>query len=89
MRRAIATALPILMLLPALIFASPPDPPWVAGFYDGAYKAVRGSQHWQAPAKSSLRAGSGLRFINRGVDTLEGIPGTSQLYSVDLDDLDR
>jgi len=50
---------------------------------------VRGSQHWQAPAKSSLRAGSGLRFINRGVDTLEGIPGTSQLYSVDLDDLDR
>ena len=39
MRRAIATALPIvlaLILLPPLAFASPPDPSWVAGFYDGA-----------------------------------------------------
>jgi|SRR5262245_7138172 len=39
MRQAIATALPIvlgLILLPAIAFASPPDPSWVAGFYDGA-----------------------------------------------------
>ena len=39
MRRAIAAALPIvlaLILLPLLAFASPPDPSWVAGFYDGA-----------------------------------------------------
>src|SRR5215831_20675348 len=39
MRRAIATALPIvlaLILLPPLAFASPPDPSWVPGFYDGA-----------------------------------------------------
>src|SRR5215468_12365080 len=39
MRRAIAAALPIvlvLILLTALAFASPPDPCWVAGFYDGA-----------------------------------------------------
>src|SRR5215470_12858493 len=38
-RRAIVAALPIvlaLILLPALAFASPPDPSWVAGFYDGA-----------------------------------------------------
>src|SRR5215475_15995075 len=38
-RRAIVAALPIvlaLMLLPLLAFASPPDPSWVAGFYDGA-----------------------------------------------------
>ena len=39
MRQAITTALPIalaLILLPTLAFASPPDPSWVAGFYDGA-----------------------------------------------------
>src|SRR5215467_10747861 len=38
-RQAIAAALPIvlaLILLPPLAFASPPDPSWVAGFYDGA-----------------------------------------------------
>src|SRR5215470_6608871 len=38
-RQAIAAALPILLaliLLPPLAFASPPDPTWVAGFYDGA-----------------------------------------------------
>jgi len=38
-RRAIATALPIvlvLLLLPSLALASPPDPSWVTGFYDGA-----------------------------------------------------
>lgn len=27
---------PVLILLPPLAFASPPDPLWVAGFYDGA-----------------------------------------------------
>ena len=39
MRQAIAAALPIvlgLILLPLLAFASPPDPSWVAGIYDGA-----------------------------------------------------
>src|SRR5262249_34300080 len=39
MRRAIATALPIvllLILLPSLASASPPDRSWVTGFYDGA-----------------------------------------------------
>ena len=39
MQQAIAVALPIilaLVLLPSLAFASPPDPSWVAGFYDGA-----------------------------------------------------
>jgi len=39
MRQAISAALPIvlaLILLPTLAFASPPDPSWVAGFYDGA-----------------------------------------------------
>ena len=39
MRQAIAAALPVvlaLILLPPLAFASPPDPSWVAGFYDGA-----------------------------------------------------
>src|SRR5215813_2574930 len=39
MRRAITTLLPIvlsLILLPTIAFASPPDPSWVAGFYDGA-----------------------------------------------------
>src|SRR5215467_3350987 len=39
MRKAIAPALPIvvaLILLPPLAFASPPDPSWIAGFYDGA-----------------------------------------------------
>ena len=38
-RRAIATPLPIvlaLILLPPIAFASPPDPSWIAGFYDGA-----------------------------------------------------
>ena len=38
-RQAIAAALPVvlaLILLPPLAFASPPDPSWVAGFYDGA-----------------------------------------------------
>src|SRR5215467_7654306 len=37
--QAIAGALPIvlvLILLPPLAFASPPDPSWVAGIYDGA-----------------------------------------------------
>ena len=37
--QVIAAALPIvlvLILLPPLAFASPPDPSWVAGFYDGA-----------------------------------------------------
>src|SRR5215472_14615725 len=37
--QAISAALPIvlaLILLPTLAFASPPDPSWVAGFYDGA-----------------------------------------------------
>ena len=39
MRQAIPAALPIvlaLILLPTLAFASPPDPSWVTGFYDGA-----------------------------------------------------
>ena len=39
MRQAIATALPIvlaLILLPAIAFSSPPDPSWIAGFYDSA-----------------------------------------------------
>src|SRR5215813_11768022 len=39
MRQAIAAALPIvlaLILLPPLAFASPPDPSWLPGFYDGA-----------------------------------------------------
>ena len=37
--RAILTLLPIaptLILLPAIAFASPPDPSWIAGIYDGA-----------------------------------------------------
>ena len=37
--RAIATYLPIvlaLILLPSIAFASPPDPSWIAGFYDDA-----------------------------------------------------
>ena len=37
--QVIAAALPIvlvLILLPPLAFVSPPDPSWVAGFYDGA-----------------------------------------------------
>src|SRR5215813_7892827 len=37
--RAIYTILPIvvtLMLLPTIAFATPPDPWWVAGLYDGA-----------------------------------------------------
>jgi hypothetical protein len=39
MRRALSTFLPIivaLILLPAIAFASPPDPSWIAGIYDGA-----------------------------------------------------
>src|SRR5262245_14121555 len=39
MWRAILTLLPIalaLILLPAIAFASPPDPSWIAGIYDGA-----------------------------------------------------
>ncbi len=39
MRSASITPLPIvlaLMLLPSIAFASPPDPSWIAGFYDGA-----------------------------------------------------
>ena len=39
MQQSIVATLPIvlaLMLLPPLAFASPPDPSWVAGFYDGA-----------------------------------------------------
>jgi hypothetical protein len=38
-RRAIFTSLPVvvaLFLLPAIAFASPPDPSWIAGIYDGA-----------------------------------------------------
>jgi hypothetical protein len=38
-RRAITVSLPTvlaLILLPAIAFASPPDPSWVAGIYDGA-----------------------------------------------------
>ena len=38
-RQAITAALPIalaLILLPPMAFASPPDPSWVAGFYDDA-----------------------------------------------------
>src|SRR5262249_18178997 len=39
MWRAILTLLPnalALILLPAMAFASPPDPSWIAGIYDGA-----------------------------------------------------
>ena len=39
MRRALSPFLPIivaLILLPAVAFASPPDPSWIAGIYDGA-----------------------------------------------------
>ena len=38
-QHSIATALPIvlvLIILPSIAFASPPDPSWIAGFYDGA-----------------------------------------------------
>jgi len=37
--RAIFTSLPVvvvLILLPMIAFASPPDPSWIAGIYDGA-----------------------------------------------------
>src|SRR5215813_11931472 len=37
--RALSTSLStivVLILLPAIAFASPPDPSWSAGFYDGA-----------------------------------------------------
>src|SRR5262245_24649954 len=40
MWRALFILLPIapaLILLPAIAFASPPDPSWIAGIYDGAY----------------------------------------------------
>jgi len=39
MRQQIAAFLPVivaLILLPAIAFASPPDPSWIAGIYDGA-----------------------------------------------------
>src|SRR5262249_41263945 len=39
MQRMMATPLPILLtliLLPPIAFASPPDPSWIVGFYDGA-----------------------------------------------------
>src|SRR5215472_4056130 len=39
LRRAIFTSLPVVMvliLLPAIAFASPPDQLWIAGIYDGA-----------------------------------------------------
>jgi len=39
MRRAISISPPVilaLILLPAVAFASPPDPSWIAGIYDGA-----------------------------------------------------
>jgi hypothetical protein len=39
LRRVISIVLPIvvaLILLPVLAFASPPDPSWIAGIYDGA-----------------------------------------------------
>jgi hypothetical protein len=39
MRRAISISLPIVLaviLLPVIAFASPPDPSWIAGIYDGA-----------------------------------------------------
>src|SRR6516165_5371856 len=39
MRQAIAAALPVVLavtLLPVIAFASPPDPSWIAGIYDGA-----------------------------------------------------
>jgi len=39
MRRALFPFLPIIVaviLLPAIAFASPPDPSWIAGIYDGA-----------------------------------------------------
>jgi len=39
LRRAIFTSLPVvavLILLPAIAFASPPDQLWIAGIYDGA-----------------------------------------------------
>ena len=39
MRRGVPAFLPIvvaLILLPAIAFASPPDPSWIAGIYDGA-----------------------------------------------------
>ena len=39
LRRAISISLPIvvaLILLPVIAFASPPDPSWIAGIYDGA-----------------------------------------------------
>jgi len=39
MRRGVRTFLPIvvaLILLPPIAFASPPDPLWIAGIYDGA-----------------------------------------------------
>jgi hypothetical protein len=37
LRRTIPTLLPVvaLILLPAIAFASPPDPSWIAGIYDG------------------------------------------------------
>jgi hypothetical protein len=39
MRRTLSIYLPIVVtviLLPAIAFASPPDPSWIAGIYDGA-----------------------------------------------------
>ena len=39
MRRTLSIYLPIVVtvaILPAIAFASPPDPSWIAGIYDGA-----------------------------------------------------
>src|SRR5215469_15577516 len=78
--RAIYTILPIvvtLMLLPTIAFASPPDPWWIAGIYDGgdgddivtlvdetSASNVAALSH--VPPRSSLMEASFVSPVHRG-----------------------
>jgi len=59
-----------LILLPVIAFASPPDPSWIAGIYDGAdgddvvtfvYETVRGPAEPGQPVQNDLTSPSRLR----------------------------
>jgi len=82
--RAISPSLPIVMallLLPAIAFASPPDPSWIAGIYDGAdsddvvtlvYETAGVGAAWLGSALPLSRSSTAL--LVSGPGTIHGFP---------------
>jgi len=73
------TPLPVvlaLILLPAVAFASPPDPSWIAGIYDGADGDDIVTFVYETAGIGATSLGPLLRFSRLSNASLVSVPGT-------------